>query len=100
MLIDIAVPTYNCATWLDTFLESIVSQDSQDWRILTRDDGSTDATLATIAAWKTRLGDRLVILADGEGNLGPVGNYDAVLRLSRAPIIMLADPDDLWLPGK
>jgi hypothetical protein len=29
-----------------------------------------------------------------------VGNYDAVLAATTAPNVMLADPDDVWRPGK
>jgi glycosyltransferase involved in cell wall biosynthesis len=101
MSIDIALPTYNCAAWLDALFESIVGQDFADWRIIARDDASKDNTAGVLIEWQRRLGKRLVILADsGKSNLGPVGNYDAVLSQTTAPWVMLADPDDIWLPDK
>ena len=98
---DIAVPTYNSAAWLDTFFDSVLNQDFEDWRIIARDDASRDNTGELLTRWKARLGERLVILdGSGRSNLGMVGNYNAVLSRTTAPWVMLADPDDVWLPGK
>jgi glycosyltransferase involved in cell wall biosynthesis len=97
--IEIAIPTHNCAAWLDVLIESILQQDVDDWRIVARDDASTDDTAARLTAWQLRLGDRMMILPAGP-NLGPVGNYDAILAVTTARYVMLADSDDVWLPGK
>lgn len=97
--IDIALPTYNCAGWLDVLMESILRQDMENWRIVTRDDASTDDTAARMAMWRERLGDRMMVLPRGP-NLGPVGNYDAILSATTAKWVMLADSDDVWKPGK
>ena len=101
MSIDIALPTYNCAPWLNGLFESILEQNVTDWRILARDDASKDNTAAVLDDWQQRLGDRMVILSDsGQSNLGMVRNYNAVLSETSAPWVMLADPDDVWLPDK
>jgi len=99
--IDIAVPAYNCARWIDGFFESVIAQDGPDWRIVARDDASTDETAARLAYWQHRLGARLVMTADsGKRKFGMVGNYNAVLAATTAPWVMFADPDDIWQPGK
>jgi len=98
--IDIAIRTYNCAHWLGDLFASIVSQDFADWRIVARDDASSDATPQLLVEWKAKLGERMKIVEDGRGNLGMIGNCDAVLQATDAPYVMLADPDDLYLPGK
>src|SRR5450759_814083 len=99
--IDIAIPAYNCAAWLDDLIESILQQDVDNWRIVARDDASTDGTAARLATWKQRLGERMMIV-DGPDrrNLGPVGNYNAILSATTSHWIMLADSDDVWRPGK
>lgn len=99
--IDIALPTYNCAAWLDDLVQSILEQNADNWRIVARDDASADCTADRLAAWKQRLGERMLIV-DGSGgrNLGPVGNYNAVLSATTSHWIMLADSDDVWRPGK
>jgi glycosyltransferase involved in cell wall biosynthesis len=100
--IDIAIPTYNCAAWFDDLIESILlQQDVDNWRIVARDDASTDGSPSCLASWKRRLGDRMMIIDGFEGrNLGPVGNYNAVLNATTSHWVMLADSDDVWRPGK
>jgi glycosyltransferase involved in cell wall biosynthesis len=97
--IDIAIPAYNCAAWLDALIESILQQNFDNWRILARDDASTDGTAARLAYWKKRLGERMMILPPGP-NLGAAGNCDAILSATTAQWVMFADSDDVWLPGK
>ncbi len=96
---DIAIPAHNCSAWLDALIESILQQDVVTWRIVARDDASTDDTAARLAAWQLRLGDRMAILPPGP-NLGMIGNYDAVLSATTARWVMFADPDDVWKPAK
>lgn len=97
--IDIAIPAHNCAAWVDALIESILQQDVHNWRIISRDDASTDDTAARLAAWKQKLGDRMMVLPAGP-NLGMIGNYDAVLAATTARWVMFSDPDDVWKPGK
>jgi hypothetical protein len=99
--IDIAMPAYNSAAWIDECIESVAAQDFANWRLVARDDGSTDDTAARLAAWQKRLGRRMTILEDtGTRNLGVTGNYTAVLARTNTRWVMSADPDDVWLPGK
>ncbi len=99
--IDIAVPAYNCAPWIDAFFESVIAQDFTDWRIVARDDASTDGTAARLAWWQSHLDGRMILVDDsGVRNLGMVENYDAVLAATTANVVMFADPDDVWQPGK
>ena len=93
--IDIALPAYNCAVWLDDLMESILQQGVDNWHLVARDDASTDSTAARLAAWQRRLGERMTILPTGP-NLGMIGNYDAVLAATSARWVMFADPDDVW----
>jgi len=99
-MIDILLATYNGSAWLEAQIDSLLAQDCQDWRLLVRDDGSTDATLAVLWAQQARLGDRMRIVADDRKNLGPAGNFARLLEVSSADYIMFCDQDDVWLPGK
>lgn len=99
--VDIAMPAYNCAPWLDGFMGSLLAQDFTNWRLIARDDGSTDDTARQLAKWQDQLGGRMIALpGSGTLNLGLIGNYNAVLTATTAPLVMSADPDDIWLPGK
>ena len=100
-VIDIAMPAYNCAPWIDQTIYSILAQDFTGWRLIARDDQSRDDTHRHLLDWQSRLGDRMILLPDsGTCNLGLKGNYNAVLKAGGAPWIMTADPDDTWLPAK
>lgn len=99
--IDIVMPTYNCAPWLDQTIGSILDQDFTGWHLIARDDRSTDETQQRLVMWREKLADRMTLLADsGTRNLGVTGNYNAVLAATTTPWVMSADPDDIWRPGK
>ena len=48
-LVDISLATHNGAAYLQDFLGSLESQDASGWRLLARDDGSTDGTLSLLS---------------------------------------------------
>jgi rhamnosyltransferase len=99
--VDILVPTYNAAPWIDDFIGSLLSQDITTWRLIARDDRSSDGTVQRLEEWKARLGDRMLILPDdGLGNVRQNVGTAILLGASTAKWIMLADPDDVWLDGK
>ena len=99
--IDIAVAAYNCASWIDAFFESLLSQNFTDWRVVARDDASTDDTASRLISWQSRLGRRMTLVTGPHShNLGIIGNYDAILAATTARFVMFGDPDDVWLPGK
>ena len=101
MTIDIAVPIYNCAKWLDAFFESLLGQDDSDWHMIARDDGSGDDSIAIAQAWRQRLGARMTVIDNpSRNNLGPVGSYNVLLEACTSDLVMLADPDDVWKPNK
>ncbi|MBI1903430.1 MAG: glycosyltransferase [Planctomycetia bacterium] len=101
-MISILLATYNGAAWLPALLESVQSQTIGGWKLLARDDGSTDETrdLLNLAAKRDR---RMVVVEDSLGRLGVKGNFEQLLlRASSrgAPYLALADQDDVWLPEK
>ena len=42
--LDIIMPVYNTADYLDQCLQSIAGQTMTDWRLIIVDDGSTDGS--------------------------------------------------------
>lgn len=44
--VDILLATYNGARFLPEQLQSLIDQHFRDWRLIVRDDGSADDTLA------------------------------------------------------
>ncbi len=98
--IDILLATFNGARFLPELLRSIEAQTHADWRLIVRDDGSTDRSPAIIEQFAQRHGDKVRLLRDGRRQLGACGNFGALLEASDAPYFMFCDQDDVWLPEK
>lgn len=98
--IDILLATYNGARYLPELLESLERQTYKDWRLIVRDDGSTDASLSIIDEWAQRTCTTPLIIRDDRVGLGAAANFGALLEASDAPYFALCDQDDVWLPDK
>lgn len=98
--IDILLATYNGAVYLEQQLQSLAKQDFANWRLIVRDDGSCDATLAVVEHFASWARQPVEIVRDGERGLGPSRNFGRILELSTAPYFAFCDQDDVWLPHK
>ena len=98
-MIDVVLPTYNGAPYLEAQLASIHSQTLCPKRIFIRDDGSNDGTSSLISDLHRRYGAWLQVLPS-DGNLGCSANVNLLLEATSAPYVALADQDDIWLPQK
>ena len=98
---EILMTTYQGESWADVQIATIVAQDYDDWRLLIRDDGSTDRTRDIIRFWRDRFPNKIVILDEhNPQNLGVVGNFSALMTASSAPYVMLSSWDDVWYRDK
>ena len=89
------------ARFLPEQLASIAAQSHRDWRLVASDDGSTDATLDILAAFRAAQGGARVEIRKGP-RAGFAANY---LGLAGDPEIRadwyaFADQDDVWLPDR
>lgn len=99
--IHVLLATYNGATWLPEQLASLAAQDDVDWRLLWRDDGSTDGTPALLEGFAAAHPGRVARLAEPSGRLGAGGSFMALLAAAPAGgLYAFMDQDDVWLPGK
>ncbi|MBF0819541.1 glycosyltransferase family 2 protein [Streptococcus acidominimus] len=96
--IAIIMSTYNGENYLREQLESLLQQEGMEVSIFVRDDGSQDATLEILEAYK----DNLTLVKNNGLNLG-VGNsfmealYQAGIEYD---YYAFCDQDDVWLPNK
>ena len=97
--IDILMATYNGERYIDDQIQSILSQSYPYWRLLIRDDGSSDATIVKLKRY-TYQDARIQVIQDCRGNLGVTGNFGLLLEMATAPYIMFADQDDVWESDK
>ncbi|MBE9525912.1 MAG: glycosyltransferase family 2 protein [Proteobacteria bacterium] len=99
-LIDILLSTYNGAEYLNEQLTSIAAQDIDEWRLIVRDDGSTDSSVSIIKAFVVAYPDRVQFISEPSVRLGVVASYEYLLSKSRSQYIAFCDQDDVWLPDK
>lgn len=96
----VLLSTYNGARHLDEQLDSVLVQDVPGvLRVLVRDDGSRDGTIALLEDRARR--DPRVVLDAGQ-NIGVVRSFHQLLADDRAEAdyVAFCDQDDVWLPGK
>lgn len=98
--IDILMATYNGGQFLAQQLDSIFNQTFTDFKIIVRDDGSTDDTLDILSNYQQLYPNKIVILQDTLKNLGPCQNFGTLMQHSTAPYSAFCDQDDIWLSQK
>lgn len=99
-LVEVALSVYNGADHLEEFFESIIGQTFVNWRLVVRDDGSTDDTSTILEGFASALGPRVKLVEASGVNMGVVAGFSRVLEETNAPYVMCADQDDVWLPFK
>jgi hypothetical protein len=100
--VTILLSTYNGARYLAEQLASLQAQRYDNWRLLWRDDGSSDATVAMMRDFTVSMGpERCVELEDSGPHYGAAESFLRLLNAAAAePFIAFADQDDVWLPDK
>ncbi len=94
----VVIPCFNAAATLPATLTSITIQTHPAWDVICVDDGSTDETLAIVAAWAAQ--DPRITLVRNPGK-GPsdARNHGASLA-SQGTVIAFCDADDIWSQTK
>lgn len=98
----VLMSTYNGERFLREQIDSILTQEGVDVRLLVRDDGSTDGTCDIIAGYGERFHN--VEWERGE-NVGFVKSFSALVKMAAtsgmdADYYAFADQDDIWMPRK
>lgn len=93
--VSVIIPTYNRLPMLKEAVDSVLSQDFEDFELIVVDDGSTDGTEEEIKKY----GKRVRLLAYPE-NRGVSAARNRGLLQARGKYVALLDSDDLWVKGK
>lgn len=97
---DVALATWNGARFLPSLLDSIAAQSYPNWRLVVRDDGSSDATHHILTEFAQRHGPRVELVEDERSRLGVMRNFEAAVARCTSNYVAFADQDDVWLPNK
>ncbi len=92
--VSVVIPSYNCASFLATTLDSVFSQTFPVLETIVVDDGSTDETASVLKPYL----DRIVYIK--QQNKGLPGARNTGLRAARGAYVALLDADDSWTPSK
>lgn len=97
--VAVLLATYNGAKYIAEFLDSLIAQTEKNIVLYVRDDGSSDDTLAIVAAYADRLP---TVVLPTERRLGPGHSFLTLLRAAAddCSYFAFADQDDRWLPTK
>ena len=97
--IEILMATYNGEKYVKEQIDSIIHQTYENWKLLIRDDNSTDKTLEILKEYEKK-DKRIKVIEDKKGNLGFVKNFEELLICSNKEWVMFSDQDDYWLENK
>lgn len=100
MKIDILLATFNGEKYLAEQIDSILSQTISDWRLLIRDDGSSDQTEKIIQHYVKQFPYKIIHILDTDTNLGVTRNFERLMEHSAASYLMFCDQDDIWMSNK
>lgn len=99
--VAILLCTYNGARFLAQQLDSIAAQTHGDWVVWASDDGSSDATLEILEAYRARWEPGRLLISRGPGK-GFVAHFLALTCRAgvEADCYAYADQDDIWEADK
>ena len=91
--IDIIMPSYNKANYLDDSIKSIICQSLKNWNLYIIDDNSTDDSWKIINKYSKLKNINIIKL---KKNKGPSFCRNFGMRLSKSKYISFIDSDDTW----
>ena len=90
--ISIITPVWNGLPYIKECIESVLSQDFQDWELLLGDNGSTDGTREYLDS----LTDSRIRVFKHEKNRGISGNLNYLFSQAKAPLAYILCADDYF----
>lgn len=91
--VAVVIPAYNAAAFITDALDSVARQQCAPAEIIVVDDGSADATAATVRRWADENWPALQLVTQANGGTAVARNHG--IRVATADFIALLDADDL-----
>lgn len=94
--VSVCMATYNGARYLEPQLASILAELEPQDEVVIVDDASRDST----PRYLQEVDDPRVHVHLRTVNRGYVRTFEEALQLATGDVVMLADQDDVWVPGR
>jgi glycosyltransferase involved in cell wall biosynthesis len=98
--VDVLLSTYNGTRFLSEQIHSVLHQTYPHFRLLIRDDGSSDDTPRLIAEFVNRYPGKVIPIDQRGPHLGACLSFNRLLEATNANYTMLCDQDDFWFTDK
>lgn len=95
-MVDILLSTYNGEKFLKEQLDSLLKQTFSDYKIIIRDDFSTDSTKSILNEYKKNNESKIILIDNNGENLGSTRSFFELLKYSTSEYIFFCDQDDVW----
>ncbi len=94
---SIILPAHNASQYIGNAIDSVLSQEYQNFELILIDDGSTDQTLAIMENYK-KCDNRVRVLT--RENKGLIYSLNEGVSLGRGEWIVRMDADDIFMPQR
>jgi glycosyltransferase involved in cell wall biosynthesis len=98
--IDILLSVFNGEKHLVELLNSLLEQTYSNFRVLIRDDSSTDNSLSIINKYISDFPDIFQLFSDSFKNIGSAKSFMCLLKQTNSNYVMFCDQDDIWKNDK
>ena len=93
--VTVILPTWNRAEWLETSIESVLTQTFCDFELIVVDDASTDSSAEILERYSGKI-EKILF----SKNLGVSAARNAAISNSDSEWVAFLDSDDFWHPKK
>lgn len=95
-MVDVLLAVYNGEKYLREQLYSVLAQDYRDFRILARDDGSSDSSREILAEFEREYPQKVKVIRTETYRHSAADNFFELMKHSDAEYTMFCDQDDFW----
>lgn len=99
MRFSVIMANYNGGKYISEAIESVLSQDFEDYEFIIIDDGSTDNSKEIISYYHERNSNRIKPIFSNT-NQGQGEAFNVGIAAARGELISFLDSDDIWFPEK
>jgi len=94
-MFSVIIPVYNGEKFIDTAINSVLSQTFTDWELIIVNDGSSDNTLQVLQKYTSS--DKILVINQENGGVSAARNNG--IAHAKGTHIAFLDADDIWYPN-